>query len=68
MNGREARELDYGITMAAQALVEALGMLSENLQRMHRGESMAYTEISFNNLINKHGIHHNAVIKRWENL
>lgn len=59
------KELDYGITIAVQALIEAMGMVAENQQRIHRGESLAYTEESFNKLIEKHGIHHNGILSRW---
>ena len=62
------KELDYGITMAVQALIEAMGMMAENQQRIHRGESLAYTEESFSALIEKYGIHHNAIISRWQKI
>lgn len=32
-------------------LIEAMGMMSENMQRQALGQSMAYTEIDFVNLI-----------------
>ena len=34
-------------------LIEAMGMMSENMQRQALGQSMAYTEDDFINLINK---------------
>ncbi len=37
----------------ARALILAMGMQAENLQREHRGESMAYVEIDFERLINQ---------------
>jgi hypothetical protein len=43
------------------AMIEALGMLSENMIRQSRGESMAYNDEAFFSLIDKHGVHHNAV-------
>lgn len=46
----------------ARALILAMGMQAENLQREHRGESMAYVEIDFERLINQEGIGTNAVI------
>lgn len=51
----------YVTAQAACAMIEAMGMVAENQQRQHRGESMAYTEHAFNKLIEKYGIHHNAV-------
>jgi hypothetical protein len=35
---------------AAENLIIAMGMFSENLQRLHRGESIAYAENSFTEL------------------
>ena len=68
INEAAMKELDYGITMAVQALIEAMGMMAENQQRIHRGESLAYTEVSFNALIAKHGIHHNSIMSRWQRI
>ena len=61
----EAKALDYGITMAVATLVEAMGMMSENLQRIHHGESIAYAEKQFEELLIKNGCHHNAAVERW---
>lgn len=52
----------YVQAQAACAIIEALGMMSENLQRVHRGESMAYDEKSFCDVILRNGIHHNVTI------
>ncbi len=65
MDEWDARQLSYDITVATGAFIEALGMMSENLQRLHRGESITYTEISFTNLIERTGMHHNSVVMRW---
>lgn len=62
---------DYKIMKAAQlianssaALIEAMGMMSENIDRANRGESLAYTEDSFMKLIEDNGITYNDVIQR----
>lgn len=47
---------------SACALVEAAGMTAENAQRTHRGESMAFVEEHFAKVIEKYGIHSNAVL------
>jgi hypothetical protein len=60
------KELDYGINIAVQGLITAMGMQAENKQREHRGESLAYTEADFQKVLLDNGIHHNAVLKRWE--
>ena len=62
------KELDYGITIAVQALIEAMGMMAENQQRIHRGESLAYTEKAFQVVIEKYGICHNGVLSRWQRI
>ena len=69
MSEREVlKELDYGITIAIQGLITAMGMQAENKQREHRGESLAYGEAEFQKVINDNGLHHNAVLKRWESV
>ena len=65
---REMKELDYGMAMSIQAMILALGMFSENQQRLRRGESIAYTEKQFNSLIDDLGVHHNKVIQRWNDM
>lgn len=39
---------------AACMLTEAMGMYFENVKRKDYGESVAYDEISFNNLLDKY--------------
>jgi hypothetical protein len=48
-------------SQVACALIEAMGMQAENQQRTNRGHSIAYGEDAFAALIEKYGIHHNAV-------
>ena len=52
----------YVMSQAACALIEAMGMHAENMQRQQLGQSMAYSDEAFLKLINRYGIHHNAVI------
>ena len=42
-----------------QAQIAMQGMIAENKQREINGESLAYIEKDFVNLINEYGIHHN---------
>lgn len=56
----------YVIAQSASALIEALGMLSVNLQRMHRAEALAWDNDEFNNLIIKYGIGCNDVLKFYQ--
>lgn len=62
------RELDYGISMAVQIMIRALGMHAENQYRLARGETIAYAEDAFEKLIEETGMHHNSILKRWEGL
>lgn len=62
MNEQLLKDHAYAITIAIQTLVEAMGMQAENQQRIHRGESLAYTEQAFADLINRTGCHHNGVL------
>ena len=55
----------YVFAQSASALIEAMGMLSENLQRTHRDESLAYAGSEFDDLITKYGIGHSAVLGHY---
>lgn len=46
------------------ALIEAMGMMSENIERANRGESLAYTEEAFNKVVMNNGIDYNSVMSR----
>lgn len=52
------------IANSSAALIEAMGMMSENIERANRGESLAYTEEAFNKVITDNGIDYNSVISR----
>ena len=52
----------YIQSQAACALIEAMGMQALNMQRERQGYSMAYDDEAFFKLIEKYGIHHNAVL------
>lgn len=64
-NDEEMEPEDRRAYLQAQsscALIHAMGMLSENLQRLHRGESIAYAEEAFTNLAMSYGLEHNQVM------
>lgn len=46
---------------AVAALAEIEGMKALNMQRQVVGSSMAYDDNAFFNVIEKYGIHHNAI-------
>ena len=62
MDDNTARQHAYALTIATQTMIEAMGMQAENQQRIQRGESLAYVESDFQNLINRTGCHHNGVL------
>ena len=47
---------------ASAALIEALGMMSENMQRESLGQSMAYDADAFHALLSEFGIDHNSIV------
>jgi hypothetical protein len=52
----------YLNSQIACAMIEAMGMQAENKQREIMGNSPAYVEDSFMELLTKYGLHHNSVI------
>ncbi len=58
----ETRNLVYIQSQVACALIEMEAMKAANVEREQRGESLAYDEAAFMAIIDKYGIHHNAVI------
>jgi len=58
----DKQSIAYQDAMTACALIEAQGMTAQNMQRQQLGQSMAYVYVDFYNLIDKYGIHHNAII------
>ena len=58
----EEQKLAYINAMIVCAQIECAGMVAENEQRKAVGTSMAYSGEDFDRVINKYGIHHNAII------
>ena len=56
----------FVIVQAACAMAKIAGMQAENQQRVHRGESMAYTEIDFENVTRHNVIGHNDVLQLFQ--
>jgi hypothetical protein len=52
------------IANSSAALIQAMGMMSENIERANRGESLAYTEEAFNKVVMNNGIDYNSVMSR----
>jgi len=52
----------YIVGISAGAIIEALGMLSENLQSLQNGEAIPYSDTAFNTLVESKGLHHNAIL------
>lgn len=49
-------------SQAACAVVKALGMMADNQHRLSLGHTIAYDGDAFRELIDEHGIGHNAVV------
>ena len=64
MDDNKIMEAAKLIANSSAALIEAMGMMSENIERANRGESLAYTEEAFNKVIRDNGIDYNSVISR----
>jgi hypothetical protein len=52
----------FVIAMAAQAMIEAIGMAADNQRAAAMKDPQPYLGYDFTVLIEKHGIHHNALI------
>ena len=52
------------IANSSAALIEAMGMMSENIERANRGESLEYPEEAFNKVVMNNGIDYNSVMSR----
>lgn len=52
----------YLNSQITSALIEAMGMQAENMQRKQENKSMAYNDKAFFDLIEKYGIDSNSVI------
>lgn len=64
MSNDEIMKAAQLIAKSSAALIEAMGMMSENIERANRGESLAYTEETFNKVVEDNGIDYNSVISR----
>lgn len=64
MDDNKIMEAAKLIANSSAALIEAMGMMSENIERANRGESLAYTEEPFNKVVMNNGIDYNSVMSR----
>lgn len=64
MDDNKIMEAAKLIANSSAALIEAIGMMSENIERANRGESLAYTEEAFNKVVMNNGIDYNSVMSR----
>jgi len=58
----EEQRIAYLNAMVATAMIEAIGMQAENMQRKVVGSSMAYTMDDFVKITERMGIHHNGAL------
>jgi len=52
----------YTFGMIIKTMVEAIGMFSDNLQKLQDGNSMIYSGEAFTDLILNNCCHHNGII------
>lgn len=64
MDDNKIMEAAKLIANSSAALIEAMGMMSENIESANRGESLAYTEEAFNKVVMNNGIDYNSVMSR----
>lgn len=64
MDDNKIMEAAKLIANSSAALIEAMGMMSENIEGANRGESLAYTEEAFNKVVMNNGIDYNSVMSR----
>lgn len=64
MDDNKIMEAAKLIANSSAALIGAMGMMSENIERANRGESLAYTEEAFNKVVMNNGIDYNSVMSR----
>lgn len=64
MDDNKIMEAAKLIANSSAALIEAMGMMSENIEKANRGESLAYTEEAFNKVVMNNGIDYNSVMSR----
>lgn len=63
----DEQNIAYVQAQTACALIEAMGMQAENKKCEIMGETPVYDFVSFNAVIEKYGIHHNAIISQLLN-
>lgn len=62
MDSHQIAQAAYINAQVACAMITAMGMQAENMQRQAVGQSVAYGHSAFVNLIKEYGIHHNATV------
>lgn len=52
----------YVIAQSVAAFAEIQGMIAVNKERESRGHSLAYSDLAFESVIEKYGLHNNSLI------
>lgn len=61
-DNQDLAKIVYTAGMLLQAFIRTCGMVAENKQRELEGKSMAYTQESFERVIQEQGVYHNSLI------
>lgn len=67
LNQQQLNNQIYTLGMIVGALNETLSMYSENMQREQCGNSMAYGDSAFNEVLERYGISHNQILTNLRN-
>ena len=65
MDRNDLREFELGLAACVRSLIETMAMQAENQNRLQRGESIAYTEKQFEEVMERNAIFDNAILQRW---
>lgn len=63
MDGHQAGEFQYRMTILLEAQIEMEAMKAQNQYRASIDEQPEYKYEDFMSLVNKYGIHHNAAVE-----
>jgi hypothetical protein len=64
-SARDIQKAAYVFAQAVAAQAEIEGMKAENTQREAQGYSIAYDAHAFLSVIERYGLHHNAIISLY---
>jgi len=64
----EEQKTAFVFSAAVRALIRSQGMMALNVERQNLGQTLAYDEEAFVNLINEEGIDHNTMLSLFHDI